>query len=61
VHEIVPVWHGLAAGVQLAPDEHALHVPEPHTWPAPHDVPSGTFVPVSLQTGAPVVHAIEPV
>src|SRR4051812_17349038 len=36
------------------------HVPAAHT-PLVHTVPSGTLVPLSMQTGAPVAHETVPV
>ena len=39
---------------------HAVHVPPPQTWPEPQLVPSGTAVPVSVQTGVPLPHPIAP-
>jgi len=37
-----------------------LHVPLPHTFPAPHEVPSATF-PVAVHTGLPPEQSIAPV
>jgi hypothetical protein len=46
--------------VQLAPETQAVHVPPAQTWSAPHDVPSGSL-PLSVQAGLPVPHAVTPV
>ena len=56
---VLPVWHALA-GVHDAPCVHALHVPLPHTFPAPHEVPFATF-PVRAQTAGPFEQTIAPV
>ena len=56
---VVPAWHGLA-GVQVAPCVHALHAPLLHTSLVPHDVPLAALVPVSVHTGTPVVHEVNP-
>jgi hypothetical protein len=58
--EVVPVWHALV-GVHDAPDEHAPQVPLSQNSPVPQEVPLVTFVPVSVHTGAPVVHDVVPV
>lgn len=50
----VPAWQGFA-GVQAMPAVHDVHAPAAHTRLVPHDVPLATL-PVSVQTGAPVVH-----
>ena len=47
------------AGWQADPAEHAAHEPFWQTIPAPHTVPLGAF-PASMQTGAPVLHAVVP-
>jgi hypothetical protein len=57
--EVLPTWHAFA-GVQLAPATQATHAPALQTWSAPQVVPSGSF-PLSVQTGAPLPHAIAPV
>jgi hypothetical protein len=31
-----------------------------HAWPVPQAVPFGAIAPVSMHTGAPVLHEIEP-
>jgi hypothetical protein len=46
-------------GTQSAPSAQALHCPERHTIPAPHDVPFG-WLPESVQTEAPVAQEIVP-
>jgi hypothetical protein len=56
---VVPAWHGLA-GAQVAPCVHALHAPLLHTSLVPHDVPLTVLVPVSVHTGTPVVHEVDP-
>jgi hypothetical protein len=50
----VPAWHGFA-GVHAMPEVHDVQTPVAHTRLVPHDVPLATL-PVSVQTGAPVVH-----
>lgn len=57
-HEVVPAWHGFA-GTQEAPAAQGTHAPPMQTLLAPHDVPFWTL-PVSRQTGAPVLHTIAP-
>jgi hypothetical protein len=60
-HDVMPTWHGFGGlpGVQLVPEVHAAHWPPLHTWPAPHGVPSLTFVnPVHIS--APVEHDVVP-
>jgi hypothetical protein len=56
----VPVWQGLAVGVQAPPGVHETQVPVLHTWLLPQVVPLATF-PVSAQTGTPVTHEFAPV
>jgi hypothetical protein len=56
----VPVWQGLAVGVQAPPEVHATHAPLLHTWLLPQVVPFATF-PVSAQTATPVTHEFAPV
>ena len=51
----VPAWHGFA-GVQAMPSVHDMQTPELHTMFVPQVVPLATL-PVSAQTGAPVLHA----
>ena len=46
-------------GTQSAPSAQALHCPERHTIPAPHEVPFG-WLPESAQTEAPVAQEIVP-
>jgi|HubBroStandDraft_4_1064222.scaffolds.fasta_scaffold102978_2 hypothetical protein len=53
VQEVVPVWHRLPDGLQLAPDVHAVHVPLAQTIPAPQGVPLGAFVPWSVHVRPP--------
>ncbi len=59
-HTVVPMSHGLA-GVQTAPSVHALHAPLSQTSLVPHVVPLAASLPLSLQTGTPVVHDVVPV
>jgi hypothetical protein len=59
-HDVSPTSHGFA-GVHAVPAVHAPHAPSSHTSFVPHDVPFATVVPVSLQTGEPVVHDVVPV
>jgi hypothetical protein len=62
LHAVFPRRHGLSIKVQLAPFAHAVHSPlELHTLSGPHAVPGATAVPVSVQTGAPLVHTSDPV
>jgi hypothetical protein len=56
----VPVWQGLAVGVQAPPGVHDTQAPLLHTWLLPQVVPFETF-PVSAQTGTPVTHEFAPV
>jgi hypothetical protein len=58
-HAIVPEWHALA-GTHERPCEHAMQAPPLHTLSVPHGVPFGVL-PDSIQTGAPVLHAVVPV
>jgi hypothetical protein len=57
VQEFVPRWHGFAAGWQVVPGKHALQNPPPQNWFVPQFVPSGRL-PLSVQTGAPLVQTI---
>jgi hypothetical protein len=43
----------------LKPPAHP-QLPLVHVRPVPHDVPSGAVMPVSVHTGEPVAHEIEP-
>jgi hypothetical protein len=58
-HVVAPRWHELA-GSHGSPSAHATHAPPLHTLPLPHVMPFGTL-PDSMQTGAPVLHAVVPV
>jgi hypothetical protein len=58
-HACIPAWHGLG-GVHAGPAVHDTQLPELHTMFVPQDVPFG-LVPVSAQTGAPVLHVAAPV
>jgi hypothetical protein len=60
VHTVVPVWHGLA-GVQTAPEVHALQVPLSQTSLVPHEVPLLRLPPVSTHVDTPVEHDVVPV
>jgi hypothetical protein len=62
VQEMVPVWHALPPGMQLAPSVHALQLPlELQTMLVPQLVPAATGVPVSVQVAPPTPHATMPV
>jgi hypothetical protein len=37
-----------------------MHIPPMHDWPLPHDAPSVTDFPVSMQTATPVEQSVEP-
>jgi hypothetical protein len=52
-HEVTPALHAFPLAVQLAPAVQAAHVPEEQTLFVPHVVPSGAWVPVSVQTKLP--------
>jgi len=56
----VPLWQGLAVGVQLPPGVHETQMPPLHTWLLPHVAPFATL-PVSAQTAVPVTHEFAPV
>jgi hypothetical protein len=58
---MVPLWHALPDGVQVAPAVHATQVPPPQTRPVPQAVPLLTLAPVSTQTDAPVLQSVAPV
>jgi hypothetical protein len=58
-HDVTPVSH-LLGGVHDTPAVQALHTPPLHTSFVPQLVPSERSLPVSLQTGAPVVHVVVP-
>jgi hypothetical protein len=47
------------AGTQADPAEHGAQAPLPQTMLSPHAVPLGAL-PDSMQTGAPVLHAVVP-
>ncbi len=57
--EVRPAWHGLS-GVQASPAVHETQAPLLHTRLVPQEVPLVTL-PLSVQTGAPVVQAVLPV
>jgi hypothetical protein len=56
LQDCVPAWHGFV-GVQAIPALHEVHTPAAHTRLVPHEVPLATL-PVSVQTGAPLVHTM---
>lgn len=56
----VPVSQALLAGVHAAPFTHGTHAPVSHTFDMPQDVPFGSDLPVSTQTGRPVEQSIAP-
>jgi hypothetical protein len=66
LHTCVPVLQEYVpflqrfGGLQGALAVHALHEPLKQTRFVPHPVPFGTFIPVSVQTGAPVVQESVP-
>ena len=60
MQEIVPALHGLA-GWQGVFAAQVTHRPSLQTRSGPQLVPSPSAVPLSLQTGAPVLHAWVPV
>jgi hypothetical protein len=53
-----PVWHGFV-GVHAAELTHAPQVPEAHTWPVPHGVPSVTG-PIATHVWLPVEQSVRP-
>ena len=59
-HDVVPVLHGFV-GWQVWPAVHETQLPLLHTRFVPQVVPSATFDPLSLQTGAPVLQLSVPV
>lgn len=60
-HEVRPSRHVLGLPVHAWPAVQLTHAPEPlHTWLVPQTVPAG-LLPLSVQTGAPVMHEITPV
>ena len=60
LHDVSPVWHGLA-GVQAVPAVQATHDPDAlHTSLVAHDVPVVTLTPVSTHTDVPVLHDVSP-
>ncbi len=58
--EVSPVWQTLPVEHDT-PAVHDAHVPLSQTSLVPHEVPLFTGLPVSLQTGNPVVHDVVPV
>jgi hypothetical protein len=52
-HEVTPALHAFPLAVQLAPAVQAVQVPEEQTLFVPQVVPSGAWVPVSVQTKLP--------
>ena len=60
-HAVVPVRHGLPLTLQEAPVVQLTQLPvAPQTLLVPQLVPAARSVPLSLQTGVPVEHAIAP-
>jgi hypothetical protein len=59
VHVVIPVWHGLLFGLQLAPAVHAVHAPLSHTWFVPQVMPFA-LLPLDTQTDVPVEHDVWP-
>ena len=55
---VTPEWHGFA-GWQSVPTAHGAQAPLLQTMSEPHGVPFG-WLPASMQTGVPVLHAIVP-
>src|SRR5206468_807124 len=60
-HEVIPVWQGSGWVVQAALSRQPTHAPEKQTRFVPHEVPSASAVPVSLQNGWAPLQAIAPV
>jgi hypothetical protein len=60
LHEMPPSSHGRFVSGQALPGVHEVHVPPKQTMLVPHEVPSGNAVPVWVQTGWPVSHAVCP-
>ena len=61
VQAVAPVLHGMPVTVQLAPTVQAPQTPVAlHTMFVPQLVPAGTFMFLSVQTGAPVEQASIP-
>src|SRR5262249_14214309 len=57
LHVVAPVRHGLPETVQDAPTVQSPQAPAAlQTRFVPQVVPAGTGVPLSMQTGVPVVH-----
>ena len=59
VQIVVPVVHGLPVE-HAAPGTHATQAPAPLQTPPAHAVPAAEL-PLAVQTGAPLVHTMEPV
>ena len=58
---VVPVRHGLPLTLQVAPAVQLTQLPvEPQTLLVPQLVPAARSVPLSLQSGVPVVHVSAP-
>jgi hypothetical protein len=49
-----------SSGVHEAFGVHALQVPLLQNWLVPQELPLPTFVPVSMQTGLPLLHESRP-
>jgi hypothetical protein len=60
VHEVLPTWHALADGTHATFALHAWHAPALQTRSTPQLLPSLTFAPASLQTGAPDEQSVFP-
>jgi hypothetical protein len=58
VQDVIPVWQG--AGVQLAPEVHAMHWPLLQTMLVPHEVPFEALDPVSKHEMPPSSHWMDP-
>jgi hypothetical protein len=59
VHDVTPVSQ-LLGGVHATPAVQPLHTPLSHTSLVPQLAPLLRLLPVSLHTGAPVVHDVDP-
>jgi hypothetical protein len=58
-HDVLPFLHG-SVGEQVCPVTHETHTPPLQTRSMPHDVPSSTFVPRSMQVWLPVMQVSVP-
>jgi hypothetical protein len=58
-HDVTPPWHEFV-GAHAVPAVHAVHAPLSQTLLVPQEAPFAALLPVSVQTGVPVVHDVWP-